>query len=56
VQHELLVGAVGEAFQHARYNRAGDIEQLLQEGLPVDVRDAHGNTLLAVACQNGHKR
>lgn len=25
-------------------------------GVPVDVRDNHGNTVLIIACQNGHKR
>lgn len=25
-------------------------------GVPADVRDSHGNTILIVACQNGHKR
>lgn len=25
-------------------------------GVPIDVRDGHGNTVLIIACQNGHKR
>lgn len=25
-------------------------------GVPVDVRDKHGNTILIIACQNGNKR
>lgn len=29
---------------------------LLCRGVPVDVRDDHGNTVLIIACQNGHKR
>ncbi len=28
----------------------------LQDGMPVDARDAHGNTLLIVAAQNNGKR
>lgn len=27
-----------------------------RSGVPADVRDDHGNTILLVACQNGHKR
>lgn len=29
---------------------------LNERGVPVDVRDNFGNTILIVACQNGHKR
>lgn len=29
---------------------------LMRSGVPADVRDDHGNTILLVACQNGHKR
>ena len=28
----------------------------LKNGLPVDSRDTHDNTLLLIACQNGKKR
>ena len=28
----------------------------LRRGVPVDVRDGHGNTVLIISCQNGHKR
>ena len=28
----------------------------LNLGLPVDVRDNYGNTILVIACQNGNKR
>lgn len=33
-----------------------DIENLLDRGVPIDVRDKHGNTILSISCQNGHKR
>ena len=33
-----------------------DIERLMDKGLPVDVRDQYGNTLLTIACQNGYVR
>ena len=29
---------------------------MLDMGVPVNVRDAFGNTILSVSCQNGHKR
>eukprot|EP00761_Pharyngomonas_kirbyi_P014150 gb/GECH01014180.1/.p1 GENE.gb/GECH01014180.1/~~gb/GECH01014180.1/.p1 ORF type:complete len:725 (+),score=163.05 gb/GECH01014180.1/:1-2175(+) len=39
----------------ARHNRTAEVEKMLSEGLSPDSRDAHGNTILIVAAQNGHK-
>lgn len=39
-----------------RHNRYKEVQSLLDKGLPVNVRDRHGNTILATACQNGLKR
>ncbi|CAN0077649.1 unnamed protein product, partial [Sphacelaria rigidula] len=47
---------VEDIFSYARHNRVQDVERMLDQGVPADVRDAHGNTILIVACQNGHKR
>ena len=46
-----------DALSKVRHNRREDVAELLARGaVHVDTRDAHGNTLLAVACQNGLKR
>ncbi|CAM9599044.1 unnamed protein product, partial [Scytosiphon promiscuus] len=47
---------VEDIFSYARHNRVEDLERMMDQGVPVDVRDSHGNTVLIVACQNGHKR
>jgi hypothetical protein len=47
---------IEDIFSYTRHGRLEDIERLLDQGVPVDVRDEHGNTLLAIACQNGNKR
>lgn len=44
-------------FSFARHNRSKDLERLLDStGIPANVRDSFGNTILIVACQNGLKR
>lgn len=45
-----------EIFSFARHGRCEEIDKLLDQGLPVDIRDEFGNTLLIIACQNGNKR
>ena len=45
-----------ELFSYARHGRSNDIERKLDEGIPIDVRDEHGNTLLTIASQNGNKK
>mmetsp|Transcript_17158 Transcript_17158/g.38603 ORF Transcript_17158/g.38603 Transcript_17158/m.38603 type:complete len:299 (+) Transcript_17158:87-983(+) len=47
---------VEDVFSYARHGRVEEIERLFTKGLPVDVRDAFGNTVLTIACQNGNKR
>ena len=47
---------VEDIFSYARHGRISDIERLLDKGIPVDVRDVHGSTLLIIACQNGNKK
>jgi len=47
---------IEELFSYARHGRCEEIERKLDEGLPVDVRDEYGNTMLITACQNGNKR
>lgn len=47
---------VEDIFSLARHNRADDIERLLDRGIPINVRDKFGNTVLTIASQNGNKR
>ena len=47
---------VEDVFSYARHGRCEEIERLFSKGLPVDVRDIYGNTVLTIACQNGNKR
>eukprot|EP00428_Durinskia_dybowskii_P067054 CAMPEP_0170370428 /NCGR_PEP_ID=MMETSP0117_2-20130122/8506_1 /TAXON_ID=400756 /ORGANISM="Durinskia baltica, Strain CSIRO CS-38" /LENGTH=282 /DNA_ID=CAMNT_0010625203 /DNA_START=133 /DNA_END=981 /DNA_ORIENTATION=+ len=47
---------VEDVFSYARHGRCEEIERLFSKGLPVDVRDSFGNTVLIIACQNGNKR
>ena len=47
---------VEDVFSYARHGRCEEIERLFSKGLPVDVRDGYGNTVLTIACQNGNKR
>ena len=47
---------VSDLFSFARHGRVEEIERMLNRGVPVDVRDEWGNTLLTTACQNGNKR
>eukprot|EP00466_Bigelowiella_natans_P003165 jgi/Bigna1/52930/estExt_Genewise1Plus.C_130129 len=45
-----------ELFTKARNNRSTDVEQDFAKGTDPDTVDKHGNTVLHIACQNGHKR
>jgi hypothetical protein len=45
-----------DLFSAARHNRYDSIVYMLDQGVPVSSRDAFGNTLLSIACQNGLKR
>lgn len=45
-----------DLFSAARHNRFDSVTYMLDQGVPVNSRDAFGNTLLHVGCQNGLKR
>jgi hypothetical protein len=47
---------IKEIFQSTRHGRASEVLRLLEKGVPVNVKDKFGNTILAVACQNGLKK
>ena len=43
-------------FSRARHGRIEEVRAALEDGMPINARDPHGNTLVMVACQNGQKR
>ncbi len=43
-------------FSFTRHGRIQEVDNLLKRGVPVDVRDDNGNSILCIACQNGNKR
>ncbi|KDO19922.1 hypothetical protein SPRG_14830 [Saprolegnia parasitica CBS 223.65] len=45
-----------DVFSLTRHNRLEQVDAMLAKGLPVNLQDAHGNSLLIIACQNGLKR
>ena len=47
---------VEDIFSFARHNRVEDMENLFDRGLPVDIRDEFGNTILIIACQVAPQR
>mmetsp|Transcript_770 Transcript_770/g.1282 ORF Transcript_770/g.1282 Transcript_770/m.1282 type:complete len:237 (+) Transcript_770:102-812(+) len=47
---------VEDIFSYARHGRCADMERLLDRGIPLNVRDEYGNTILTIACQNGNKK
>eukprot|EP00944_MAST-04C_sp_MAST-4C-sp1_P005003 g5003.t1 len=40
----------------ARHGRVQEVGAYLDQGVPVNIRDKFGNTILAIACQNGLKK
>ena len=55
-QQDVSPEDVEDIFSYARHGRFQEIERLLDRGVPVNVRDHYGNTVLTTACQNGNKR
>lgn len=47
---------IKELFTKARNNRSREVEEAFSLGQSPDVTDKFGNTVLHIACQNGHKR
>lgn len=47
---------IADIFSMARHNKVIQVEELLDQGIPVNVRDSYGNTILSIACQNGLKK
>ena len=43
-------------FSYTRHGRIEDVDNLLSRGVPPDIRDDNGNSILAISCQNGNKR
>ena len=41
---------------YARHGRVEEVDNLLLRGVPIDIRDDNGNTILLISCQNGNKR
>jgi hypothetical protein len=54
-QSEVMRENIKKIFSKARHNKPKDVEELLDQGVSPDARDAFGNTLLIIASQNGHK-
>ena len=53
---ELREHDIDDIFSYARHGRIEDIENVLKRGMPINIRDEFGSTLLITACQNGNKR
>jgi hypothetical protein len=47
---------VPDIFSLSRHGKVEEVKALLERGVPVNLRDPYGNTILAIACQNGRKR
>jgi len=52
----LDASAVEDIFSLARHGRAGRVQELMVGGVPSDIRDGHGNSVLHIACQNGLRK
>lgn len=47
---------IDDIFSFTRHGKVEAVNNLLIQGVPVDIKDNDGNSILAVACQNGNKR
>lgn len=56
VEDTITSNDVEDIFRYARHGRGEEMEKLLDAGIPVNVRDEYGSTLLIIACQNGNKK
>merc|ERR1711871_1721844 len=45
-----------KAIVHVKNSKIAELEEALDEDVPVDTTDDHGSTLLMLACQQGNKR
>ncbi len=43
-------------FSRCRHGKVEAVKEMLESGIPCDVRDEYGNTVMMIAAQNGHKR
>ena len=46
---------IDNIFSFTRHGRIDEVDTLLRRGVPPDIRDENGNTILIVACQNNNK-
>ena len=53
-QDEDAVAFLQGLFELARNGGTGPLNVMLDAGVPVDIRTSSGDTLLMLACQNGH--
>ena len=49
-----VLALAGRLFDQARAGSAAELGAYLDAGVPVDLTDAHGNTLLMLAAYHGH--
>lgn len=45
---------ISMAMEFARQGRGEDLQELIEHGLPVNVQDSEGNTMLMLAAYHGH--
>eukprot|EP00741_Cyanophora_paradoxa_P018319 tig00000204_g17688.t1 len=53
---DLTEDKISKVYSRCRHNKYREVEDCLNRGFPVDTRNKHGNTLLHICGQNGHKR
>jgi len=56
VEDQVSAEDVEDIFRFARHGRCEEMERLLDMGIPINVRDEFGSTLLIIAGQNGNKK
>ncbi len=53
LSEEQTAGVVAMAMDLARQGRAAELAEFVERGLPIDVRDADGNTMIMLAAYHG---